>query len=253
VERVREVKFRDVEEQVRGIPFTSAERGRELYDFVMEMKPQRCLELGFAHGVSTCYIAAALQEVGNGRIDAVDLVEPVRDPCAEELLIRCGLAGQVDIFRERNSYTWFLKKEIETNTGTEGICIPCYDFIFVDGPKNWTIDGAAFFMADKLLKPGGVILFDDYNYAYGSADGATDGITHRELSDDERTEPHVKAIFHLLVMQHPKYGAFEIVNEQWAWAKKTGGADRTMKVIEHVGIREKALRFARKVRASTRA
>jgi hypothetical protein len=33
-----------------------------------------------------------------------------------------------------------------------------------NGPKNWTIDGAAFFMADKLMKAGGWIIFDDYDW-----------------------------------------------------------------------------------------
>ena len=58
----------------------------------------------------------------------------------------------MQIVREVNSYNWFLKKQIEAQT-KDGICEPCYDFIFIDGAKNWTIDGLAFFLADKLLRP----------------------------------------------------------------------------------------------------
>jgi hypothetical protein len=36
-------------------------RGRELYDFIRRERPVECLELGFAHGVSTVYIAAGLE------------------------------------------------------------------------------------------------------------------------------------------------------------------------------------------------
>ncbi|GAA0272155.1 hypothetical protein GCM10009127_10590 [Alteraurantiacibacter aestuarii] len=242
------MKFETVAELIKGIPFTSPERGRELYDFVLRHQPKNCLELGVAHGVSLCYMAAALDEIGAGHIDGVDLIDVPRDPSPEDLLKKCGLEKYATIHREKSSYTWFLKKKIEASTAN-GVCRPGYDLCFIDGPKNWTIDGAAFFMADKLLNPGGTVLFDDYNYAYGAADMATDGINHRDLADDERLEPHVKSIFHLLVMQHPDYGKFEVVNEQWAWATKTGGTERTLHVHERLGLQSKLLRALRKLRS----
>ena len=243
------MQFRAVEEKIRGVPFTSPERGRELYDYIIKHQPERSLELGFAHGVSTCYIAAALHENGKGVIDAVDLACSTRDPSAEDLLERCGLSKYADLHRERNSYTWYLKKLLETQTDVQGTCQPIYDFCFIDGPKNWTVDGAAFFMVDKLLKTNATILFDDYSYAYGSKEGITDGIMHRDLDDDERLEPHIEAIFRLLVLQHPDYGEFDVVNEQWAWARKTGGVRRTLKITENIGMREKVLRTFRRIRS----
>ena len=38
---------------VGNTPHTSPERGREIYDFIIEHKFKRCLELGFAHGAAT--------------------------------------------------------------------------------------------------------------------------------------------------------------------------------------------------------
>ena len=35
---------------------------------------------------------------------------------------------------------------------SSNICQPIYDFCFIDGSKNWTIDSSAFFLVDKLLK-----------------------------------------------------------------------------------------------------
>ena len=58
---------------IEGVPYTSPERGRELYDFVLRNKPARLLELGIAHGVSMCYMAAALDELGRGLVEGVDL------------------------------------------------------------------------------------------------------------------------------------------------------------------------------------
>jgi len=192
-------------------------------------------------------VAAALDELGRGHIDAVDLAGVQRDPSPEQLLARCGLESYATIHREQSSYTWFLKKKIAAQSGANG-CEPCYDLCFIDGPKNWTIDGAAFVMADMLLRPGGTVIFDDYSYAYGASEGSTDGINHRELGEDERLEPHVRHIFHLLVMQHRNYGRFEVVNEQWAWATKTGGAERALRVTERLGLRQKALRLLRRMR-----
>jgi predicted O-methyltransferase YrrM len=241
------VKFAEVEQLVRGIPYTTPERGREIYDHVLKARPEKCLELGFAHGVSLCYVAAALHELGRGHIDGVDLESVSLDPSPETLLARCGLSEFVTLHRERNSYTWFLKKKIEANSAG-GICKTEYDLCYIDGPKNWTIDGAAFFMVDKLLNRGGAVVFDDYSYAYRGLDGTTDGVVHRELANDERLEPQIKAVFHLLVMQHPDYGKFEIVNEQWGWATKTGGTDRDLRVHERLGLWSKLMRRLRRVR-----
>jgi|ERR1700733_5718602 len=244
------MKFERVRDLIHGIPFASPERGRELYDFIAESEPKRCLELGFAHGVSTCYIAAALEKLGQGHLDCVDLENQAwQKPSVEELLSKCGLSHRVTIYREKTSYNWFLKKSIE-KLSVGSSCQPIYDFCVIDGPKNWTIDGFAFFLVDKLLKEGGAILFDDYSYAYGTERSVTDGINHQELGLDELTEPHIKAIFHLLITQHPSYGRFEVVNEQWAWAFKIRGTERVLIPKEHLGLWEKSARAMRRLRRS---
>lgn len=38
------------------------EQGQIVYDFVKNSDIENILELGFAHGTSTCYMAAALDE-----------------------------------------------------------------------------------------------------------------------------------------------------------------------------------------------
>ena len=239
------MKFEEVRDLIAGVPYTSAERGREIYEHVLTESPKKCLELGFAHGVSLCYVAAALDELGEGHIDGVDLMGVPRDPSAEQLLERCGLEKYVTLNREKSSYTWFLQKKISEKVGNPSASQD-YDFCFIDGPKNWTIDGAAFFMVDMLIAENGVIVFDDYSYAYGESSGQTDGVNHRQLGEDELRIPHVKLIFDLLVQQHPAYGDYSVVNEQWAWARKTGGLHKTVQIIEKIGIREKRLRSARK-------
>ncbi len=214
--RVEEVKSR-----LRNIPFMTPDEGAKIYDFIVLNKSSQCLELGFAHGAGSCYIAAAFDELGSGHLTSVD-IEKARvwqKPSIEETLALTGLEGYVTPVREKTSYTWFLKKEIERRS-VSGICEPFYDFCYIDGCKNWTVDGIAFFLVDKLLKPGGWILFDDYLWTYGARDRPqTDGIIHAELSDDELNNPHIEAIFRLLVKQHPNYSDFKI-DGNWAWARK---------------------------------
>jgi predicted O-methyltransferase YrrM len=215
------MEFKKVERLLKGIPYTDPERGKYLYNFIMKNQPDNCLELGFAHGVASCYVAAALDEIGKGQLTCVDL-NSSKDlkPNVEELLQKTGLSHLVNVHREVNSYTWWLKKEIEKNT-TDYVCNPRYDFCFIDGPKNWTIDGLAFFLVDKLLCQDGYICFDDYRWVYSTySKKILDGITIREMSDDQITQPNIELVFNLLVMQHPDYSNF-VIDEDWVWAQKT--------------------------------
>jgi len=221
------MKFNDAAKTLDGIPHISRHSARVLYDFIRAEQPRDCLELGFAHGASSGYMAAALAANGAGHLTSVDLEASLDfHTTIEQTLDSLGLASRVSVHRERNSYNWFLKKQIEAQTADDR-CTPCYDFVFIDGSKNWTIDGLAFFLADKLLRPGGWILFDDYSWRYADAiergKAHSDGVTARELSADQIDEPNVAAIFALLVMQHPDYANFTVQDDSWAWAQKSEG------------------------------
>lgn len=249
--RATTMKFEDAKQLLDGIPFIDPQRARTLYDFILETRPQQCLELGFAHGTSSCYIAAALDEIGSGHLTSVDLTadQVDFDPSLETLLEKTGLGDYVTIQRERNSYTWFLKKAIEANTH-DGNCQPVYDFCFIDGAKNWTIDGMAFFLVDKLLKMDGWILFDDMNWTYaemGIGRDDVDGVTIRSLSEDERRQPHIERIFSLLVMQHPDYGEFKIEDDVWGWAHKIHAETRTLRIKENYTLSDVVMRGIRRV------
>ncbi len=221
------MKFEVVKQVVKDIPFISESNAKQLYEFIISNKLTNCLELGFAHGVASCYIAAALDEMGEGKLTSVDLIEAeqIFKPTINELLNRLRLEQYVEIYRETTGYNWFLHDKIKSNSKNEfNICYPEFDLCVIDGPKNWIIDSSAFFLADKLIKEKGWIIFDDYNWTYANADktrDVTDGISHRGLSDTEKILPHIKEIFHLLVMQHPSYSNFIIQQEgDWAWAQK---------------------------------
>ena len=239
------MKFSEVAKLVKDIPYTQEERGKKLYDHILKNKPKDCIELGFAHGVASCYMAAALDEIGSGTLTCVDLLQSEElSPNLETLIENTPLQTYISIQREVNSYTWFLQKEITKNTFNYS-CNPIYDLCFIDGPKNWTIDGLGFFLIDKLLKEEGNIVFDDYKWKYSEySKSILDGITVRGLSEDQANTPNIELVFQLLVMQHPNYSDF-VIDEDWAWAKKIKSDKKTVRIEASQSIKYRLLKKLR--------
>jgi predicted O-methyltransferase YrrM len=217
---------------VTGVPFMSPEQGRIVYDHVRAERPAEVLELGTAHGVGAAYLAAGLEANGAGRLTTVDFQGASYDPAPETVLARAGLAHRVEVVRAHSSYTWWLKEEIEARSDADGNCEPRFDFVYLDGSKNWTVDGLAVFLSEKLLRPGGWLLMDDLDWTYAQDPGreATDGIVHRELGEAERTQPHLRAVFDLIVAQHPSFTELRVQDEWWGWARKAPGEPRRYSV-----------------------
>lgn len=228
------MKFDEIHKLVGHVPFISERNARELYDLIINNKLHNVLELGIAHGTATCYIAAAIEELGEGCVTAVDLLAVADDfkPSAEEQLKQTGLDKFAKIHRMHTGYTWFLHDEIRRNT-TSDMCQAVYDLCIIDGPKNWTIDGGAFFMADKLLKQNGWLIFDDYLWTYEhSGRDTTDGIANRALSEEERKTPQIREVFELLVKQHPSYSNFTVHGDgNWAIARKVASDKKDYVVV----------------------
>lgn len=213
--------YEQVHEQVGGVPYIAEWNSRWLYDLITEHGLRDVLELGVAHGTETCYLAAALEETG-GSVTGVDLESETWDPSAEQQLAACGLKN-ARVFRTKTGYCWWLHDEIEHLT-SNGVCVPAYDLVILDGSKSWTIDGCAFFLADKVLKPGGFFVFDDYGWTFGAANArreSTFGLVHATLSERELALSHTVEIFELLVRQHPGYEDLETWPKHlWAKARK---------------------------------
>jgi predicted O-methyltransferase YrrM len=215
------VKFEAVADRLEELSYpalTSVEEARPLYDFVLEHDVADILELGFAHGTSTCYMAAGLDARGTGHITTIDRTAALdREPNIHTLLDHVGLTEYVEPIVTPTSYTWELMKIIQARTsGTRSE--PGFDFCFIDGAHAWETDGFAFFLVDKLLRPGGTILFDDVHWTYASSAGLADSPKVREMPEEERTTPQVLKIIGLLVLQHPEYEVR--LDGNYAWAQK---------------------------------
>lgn len=212
-------------------PHTHRTRGRALYDHIRRTRPEKLLELGTARAGSAVFTAAALEANGLGHLTSVDSLRWTwRNPSPQEVLDAAGLSHRVTLNRDYSTYTWFLKTEIERCTDDDGVLRPEYDFIFIDGAKNWTTDGLAVLLAEKLLRKDGWLLLDDLDWSYARN---TKSKRHYEvnlpqLSESERTQPHLRAVFDLLVRSNPVFDQFEIQDNWWAWAHKSASEKRQM-------------------------
>jgi predicted O-methyltransferase YrrM len=196
------------------------QQGRLLYDFVLREKPERILELGCGIGTAACYMAAALAELGRGKVTSID-----RNPDLPKWVARTF--GKVDptfeshheLILSPTSYNDHLMEMIERQTHN-GVCEPIFDFCFIDGAHTWEVDGCAFFLSEKLLKPSKWILFDDLGWKIADSPEALKNMSGFVPIELQRTA-QVGKVFSLLVTQHVGFESF-IVAGDWGWARKKG-------------------------------
>jgi predicted O-methyltransferase YrrM len=198
-----------VKQVVEDLPYMSLKKAQVMEDFIHQHRISSILELGFFHGVSTCYMAAALEEVDQGSIVSIDLHSAQkRQPNIEELLEKCGYSDTVEFYYEPVSYNWRLMKLIEQQEKT-------FDLCYVDGGHDWYNTGLAFFLVDKLLRPGGWMIFDDLDWTMEHIDA----MWALRKPEEERITPQVRKVWELLVKPHSQYSNFY---EQggWGYAQK---------------------------------
>ena len=220
-------------EAVAGVPYMTPTLGRRVYDHIRETRPAHALELGTAHGVGAAYMAAAMQANGSGHLTTVDYGGAAFDPSPETVLDRAGLADRVTIVRDHSSYDWYLKTELQRLSDVDGNVEPYLDFCYLDGCKNFSVDGLAVVLVERLLRPGGWLLMDDLEWTYESNPWIApsgDGRPFGPLSESERTEPHLLAVFELVVRQLPSFTRVVREDAWYGWAQKAPGRPRRYEV-----------------------
>jgi predicted O-methyltransferase YrrM len=252
------MRFEEVTRRLGDVPGMPPDQGRVVYDHLRETRPAEVLELGTAHGRSAAYMAAALEANGNGQLTTVDHVAASYEPTPATTLERVGLAHRVSVVGiDASSYTWWLKERIEERSDAHGNCEPIYDFCYLDGSHDWTVDGLAALLVEKLLRPGGWLLLDDLDWTFEGNETRehSEGIRYR-LSRDERTQPHIRAVFDLLLRQHPSFTEFRDQDLDWGWAKKAPGQPRRYELVTvrplHALATQAVLRAGRRVLRSRR-
>lgn len=99
------MKPEQVKQITKNTGYMSLNKGKYLHQMIIDNNIQNVLELGFAHGVSSCYIASALEELNkNCNLDTIDLKSAIdRKPNIKHLLNECNFSDKVEI-------NYYLKK-----------------------------------------------------------------------------------------------------------------------------------------------
>jgi predicted O-methyltransferase YrrM len=232
------MKFDQVADAVRGVPFMTLAQGRAIYDHVIKTRPEQVLELGTAHGVSAAYIAAAMDENGSGHLTTLDRTSAGYEPNPDEVLGRAGLQSRVSVIvRDDSSYDWYLKEQVQSRSNDAGFCEPLYDLCYLDGAHEWVIDGLAVVLVEKLLRADGWLILDDLTWL--PTQSSADALGYSEA---ERSEPHMKAIFELIIKQSPNFTQFRLEPDlDWAWACKKPGQPARLTIDTNRSLRGVAL------------
>ncbi len=185
-------------------PLTSPAVGRLLYEFALSPVAVDILELGTAHGTSTAYLAAALDEKGGGRVTTIDRPKVLeRTPNVHDVLGALGLAPWVSAI-QAPSYNRALMQLLEAQT-VDGATEPCFDLAFIDGAHTWETDALAFLLVDRLLRPGRWLVLDDIAWSLGGSPALRDTERVRELGEEERDEEQMRKVVDLLIRTNPDY------------------------------------------------
>lgn len=204
----------DVLKVVDGYPHISFEYGKILYNFIIEHKLSRVLELGFSHGVSSCYAGAAVKCLGQGSVVTIDRLETVAyRPGLENFVSELGLDDIVIPIYESQTYNWRLKEFLRMEPR------PVFDLIFIDGAHMFEPDALAFLLSERMLRPGGWFIFDDINWSISTSVTAQKNPSSLILTDQELKLKQVREVIDVVVRSHPNIASWH-EDPRWGYARK---------------------------------
>jgi predicted O-methyltransferase YrrM len=145
--------------RLRSIPFRSGlgDSAWILYGLVRAMKPETCVEIGSARGMSTCHIGLALRENGAGRLYAIDPHRRTEWNDVDSIdtyatiarnLRRLHLSRQVEILKEESA-------AVATRWDRP------IDLLFIDGDHSYEGVRRDWEGFARFVRPFGLVVFHD--------------------------------------------------------------------------------------------
>jgi predicted O-methyltransferase YrrM len=160
-------------------------------------KPKNALEIGSFEGRSTCWIL----ENTDAKITCVDTWEGSDEHTVE---LKDGLFNRflenVDPHKSRVD----IKRGMSGEVLRAMPCEPTFDFVYIDGShySKDVLEDAI--LAWRLVKPGGVVIFDDYNWTLKGTE--INDIRNPRTGIDAFVyffKPKVVAVYNQMVIQKP--------------------------------------------------
>lgn len=161
-------------------------------------------EIGVYRGHTSVAIAKILAK-RKGELHLFDYEDAVKEVAPKVAATGCSVVQHGNARMLMDSYNWSLMEVMRTHEK------PIYDYVFLDGAHTWHHDALAFFLADRLLKPGGFIDFDDYNWVMEKSK-AVGPQAAKHFPAAQLKVPHVKLVVELLVRREGRYD--EVVKDK---------------------------------------
>ncbi len=127
------------------------ESQRFLYFLVRELRPDRVLELGTAHGLSGLHVLAAFEENKHGHLHTVEI-----DPTRRELAVQA-----FERFFPHSTRWTSIESSFSGVLPRLAQELDPLDLVFEDGPHSREVTLQAFEQTIDCLRPGGVYVVDD--------------------------------------------------------------------------------------------
>jgi len=137
----------------------SLRRGEFLQSVVREVQPSISLEIGLAHGISAMFICEVLREIGATKHIVVDPNQfggTWGDSWNGIGMAALKRAGFEDLIELHVAPSYAALPQLESHVSI--------DFAFVDGWHTFDHCLSDFVLIDRLLRPGGVLVFNDSNW-----------------------------------------------------------------------------------------
>ncbi len=170
----------------------------DLLRLVIADNPQPVIaEIGVGIGATSLELCRVLQH--QGMIYFFDFADKLTALDAD--LRREGFTNFRMVGNERKtfaSYAWELAKFLLERRKQS--CVRLFDFVFLDGAHYLHHDAPAAVILKDLLKPGGYILFDDYDWSIAISPTVNPSKNPRILHDfsqEQITTPHVRLVCEL--------------------------------------------------------
>lgn len=128
-----------------------------LFHLIRELRPEVCIEMGTAVGISAAYQATALRMNGRGRLITLEGARPLAELAARNMTA-LGL-DNVRVVQGRFQDT--LEEALRNNAPA--------DYVFVDGHHDEEATLRYFARARPHLSPGALLVFDDIRWSPGMA------------------------------------------------------------------------------------
>ena len=194
--------------------YMTLSRARKLQELIVEHDCKNLAEFGFYQGKGATFLAGILENLGRGHLTTFDKRHALAlSPNIHDCLAKFDLTHRVTPVIAHRSFTWELAREIERDP------TPRFDFAYIDGAHTWDGTGFTFFLVDALLKPGGIVVFDDLDWTLASSSGLR-GRVSDAYDKEELNAAQVRKVWELLV---PLRGYVDMREEKqfhWGIARK---------------------------------